>query len=408
MSFEIARKIADAVLYEGYTLYPYRASSAKNRYRWQFGIVAPRNWSESGGESWEMQTECLIEPCGSPMLDITVRFLQVQVRSADHAEPWEEGVERTIDLRSISLDALTGCGLDRPFEFPGERIMGAAVLQRWPISGVVRVAAEPLGDLVKLRVRIENLTEFAAVEVRKVAMRRSLAGTHTLLSITGGAFVSSIDPPAAARSAAASCRSINTWPVLVGHEGTRDVMLSSPIILEDYPAIAPESPGDFFDATEIDEMLTLRVMTLTDDEKREAKATDENARRIIERCDSMPPEIFERLHGAIRSLKTSSVEDFFNPPGDEPELASVAIGQGTVSKGARVRLVPRRRADSMDLFLAGRIARVQAVHHDVEDRVFVAITVEDDPGADIHGSYGRFFYFYPDELELLENERTEI
>jgi hydrogenase maturation protease len=62
--------------------------------------------------------------------------------------------------------------------------------------------------------------------------------------------------------------------VLVGKEGTADSILSSPIILYDYPKVAPESPGDLFDATEIDEILTLRILALTDEEKREMAAID--------------------------------------------------------------------------------------------------------------------------------------
>ena len=234
-------------------------------------------------------------------------------------------------------------------------------------------------------------------------MRRSLAGAHTLLTVTGGAFISLTDPPPEARTAAQSCSNLHTWPVLVGAAGERRTMLSSPIILPDYPEVAPESPGDFCDATEIDELLTLRVMTLTDEEKREACAADDRAREIIERSDSIPPEVFERLHGAVRGVRPSSVEQFFNPPGEDPDRAAVETPGGRVSKGARVRLAPKRRSDSMDLFLAGRIAIVEAVHRDVEDRVYVAVSVEGDAAADLHGCYRRFYYFYPDEIELVDD-----
>jgi hypothetical protein len=145
-------------------------------------------------------------------------------------------------------------------------------------------------------------------------------------------------------------------------------------------------------------------MTLTNQEKREAATTEERVRRIIEQCDNIPPEVFEKLHGAIRSLRSSDSEVFFNPPGEQPEKSAVQIGGHAVSRGARVRLAPKRSADSMDFFLAGRSARIEAVHHDVEDKVYVAVTVDDDPAADIQGRVGRFFYFYPDELELIGKE----
>ncbi|HEX5432358.1 MAG TPA: hypothetical protein VFW83_10350, partial [Bryobacteraceae bacterium] len=395
---------------------PYRASAIKNRFRWQFGIVAPRAWSEAGGEPWEMQTECLIESQGSPTVEIAVRFLQVQLRTPlvdAGGEAWEEGVERIIELGPWALPH----SADVPFEIPGGRELdpaepetgrGMVGRERWPVGGVICLITEPAGRFLKLRVRIENLTQFAnaACADRTTAMRHALAGAHTLLSVSGGSFVSLMDPPPEAKSAAESCSNLRTWPVLVGREGDRSVMLSSPIILQDYPAVAPESPGNLFDSTEIDELLTLRVMTLTDEEKREAMVTDDRARRIIERSDSIPPEIFERLHGAIRS-KQPVGEEFFNPPDHSPEEASVEIAGHTAARGARVRIQPRRhsdslRSDSMDLFLAGRVARIEAVHRDLENRVHVAVALEDDPAADLHGRYSRFYYFSPDELEIEE------
>ncbi len=389
-----ARKIADAVLYEGYILYPYRPSSVKNRFRWQFGIVAPRVWSEGGGDPWEMQTECLVESQGAASVSGTIRFLQVEEDKHEFDAAWETGAERTIDVGPCALDSLTEERIE-PFLIPAAG---------GPITGLTRVSVEKVDGLFRFRLRLENLTDIDAGAARAAAMRRSLVGAHTLLSVERGSFVSLMDPPLRAIDAARACANLNTWPVLTGKPGDREVMLSSPIILEDYPAIAPESPGDFFDATEMDEMLTLRVMTLTDDEKREACAADDRARRIVERSDSIPREMFERLHGAVRGMRAVPGEDFFNPAGEKPEEAEIEIPGGRVARGSRVRLVPKRRADSMDLFLKGRAARVEAVHRDVEDRVYVAVTVEGDPAADLAGHYGRFYYFYPDEIELLEVE----
>src|SRR5207302_2378145 len=129
--------------------------------------------------------------------------------------------------------------------------------------------------------------------------------THTLLGVRTGEFISLLDPPEVCREAAAACRNIGTWPVLVGEEGDRDTMLSSPIILYDYPQVAPESPGDLFDGTEIDEILTLRILTLTDDEKQEMRDSDDRARLILERTEATPLEHFQKLHGALRQLRPS-------------------------------------------------------------------------------------------------------
>jgi len=157
-------------------------------------------------------------------------------------------------------------------------------------------------------------------------------------------------------------------------------------------------------------------MTLTDEEKREARGTDPRARQIVDRADGIPDEIFERLHGAMRSLRPaataataepsaesellSSWEDFLNPPGETPpEDASLSIAGVLVARGSRVILRPTRRADSMDFFLAGREARVEGVYSDVENESYIAVTLADDPTADLGAATGRFFYFYPDEIE---------
>ena len=85
-------------------------------------------------------------------------------------------------------------------------------------------------------------------------------------------------------------------------------MLSSPIILYDYPQIAPESAGDLFDGTEIDEILALRILTLTEDEKREMRDGDERARQILERTEALPEEQFLKLHGVLRGM-LPTIED---------------------------------------------------------------------------------------------------
>jgi hypothetical protein len=287
-----------------------------------------------------------------------------------------------------------------------------------PIAGVIRVAGEPVGSLIKIRIRIENLSswprEKKAQRVR--ALRHALVGAHTLLAVRDGAFVSLLDPPEWARQAVASCANLHTWPVLVGEEGERDVMLSSPIILYDYPEVAPESPGEMFDGTEIDEILALRTMTLTDDEKAEARATDRQAAAIIDRVDTLPSEILDRLHGAVRYLRQSTAKKTPQPekapwwdPGADasvsPETDSLQIGGVAVSKGSRVRLCPgQRRADAQDMFLHGRLATVEAVLSDVDGNSHVAVTLVDDLAADLHRWHGRFLYFSPDEIEPLAAE----
>lgn len=454
MSIERARKIADAVLYEGYVLYPYRASSGKNQVRWQFGVLAPREWSDAGGceHSWS-QTECLIE--GEFEIAGTVRFLQIQRRiveklidtdtfqevesleaEAELWTSWDEAIEREVEFIEASETSLDERVVD--FEFPASRTtepiltksgrqVGRFVRESTAVKGTLRLSSESIEEstaLRKLHLRIENVTPWSNTGAsRDLVMRSSLIGVHSLLEARRGKFVSLIDPPEWAKAGVQKCSNVHTWPVMVGDDGDRDVVLSSPIILYDYPQIAPESPGDLYDATEIDEILTLRTMTLTDDEKRQARATDPRAAAIIDRVDDMPPEILDKLHGALRYLRSSTTAadqdtrgenhaDAVEPPpwwdpgadaSVSPESDSVQIGDVSISKGCRVRLRPGpRRSDAQDMFLAGKTARVEAVYFDVEENEYLAVTLEDDPAADFMQTHGRFLYFYPDEVEPLE------
>ena len=481
-SFELARKVADAVLYEGYLLYPYRASAAKNQARWQFGVLMPRLWSEHGpDEPWATQTECLLEPEEATTVRVLVRFLHVQAKTVEVVDveagtfheadtlpvdgselvPWDEAAEQEMAVEAPLARLLEG-ELATPLERPGGRrvepvnsaagrLVGRTVRRRWPVLGSVKLSAERLEGpygLVRLRLVLENATAWNDPGAdRSVALRHSLVAAHSLIGIDQGVFLSLLDPPEWAKPAAEACQNLHTWPVLIGDEGQRDAMLSSPIILYDHPTIAPESPGDLFDATEIDEILTLRTMALTEDEKREARATDERAAAIIDRVDNMPPELLERLHGAVRYLKGVEGEEpegmpelgspvggpligrvagpgeggerlstappalpegnpelvpWWAPCADRtvsPETDGVVVAGATVAKGSRVRLRPGQRADAQDMFLAGRLATVEAVFLDVDGNRHLAVTLDEDPAADLQRWHGRFLYFSPDEVE---------
>jgi hypothetical protein len=441
MNFESARKIADAVLYEGYVLYPYRASSSKNRLRFQFGILAPRQWSNSGGcEQWWMSTECIAEAHPDARVSGKVRFLQMQHRTVEEANgnsfravesldidgklfaSWDEGIEREVDFefpisaeapeREIRLEFPAALAIEPIRNLHGS-VVARIVREMIALNGVIRFATLAVGDrLVKLTIRIENETPWPELgSGRDEALRGSFIGAHALLAIADGNFVSLTDPPDYARAAAAQCCNVRTWPVLVGESGTGDMLLSSPIILQDYPAIAPESPGDLFDGTEIDEILTLRTMTLTNQEKREARATDDRAAAIIDRAEAMPPEMLDKLHGALRAVGSPALSTdapWWDPGVDSSvssETDSVEVNGVSVRKGCRVRLCPgARRADAQDMFLEGRVGMVEGVFVDVENRNYVAVTLEDDPAADLYQAQGRYLYLSPDELEpLAEN-----
>jgi len=150
----------------------------------------------------------------------------------------------------------------------------------------------------RIAVTVTNTTPWAGTD-REEALRRTFCSTHVVLRTTTGAFVSQTDPPARLRAAAAACRNEGAWPVLV--DGDRTV-LASPIILEDNPRIAPESPGDLFDGGEIDQMLVLNILSLTDAEKAEMRDSDPRAREILERTEALTEDELMALHGAIREF----------------------------------------------------------------------------------------------------------
>jgi hydrogenase maturation protease len=208
----------------------------------------------------------------------------------------------TSQFRTVSFAAKTSDEVVR--DASGNRV-GEIVRTQEFVQGKIEISAERKArDLFKLSVRVDNLTEFdGSGEMRDQALARSLVSAHILLGAAGGQFVSLLDPPENLKEVVESCHNIGIWPVLVGAEGERDTMLASPIILYDYPQIAPESQGDFFDGAEIDEILALRILTMTDAEKHEMRHGDERARKMLERTESLPMEHLMKLHGTLRELR---------------------------------------------------------------------------------------------------------
>lgn len=294
--------IASSVMYEGYMLYPYRASALKNRQRFNFGVVWPHDDCQSG-EAWFLHTECLLRAADRSMVTARVRFLQLYERAGDRPPVpdsldtgWQDATEREVVVRA-DLDVLCS-GRVRQRATHG-------------VAAEATLGAERMdGTLCRVAVHVSNLTPVAtdARADRHSRLLAALVSTHVILHVENGEFLSMFDPPADARAAVRDCRNTGLWPVLVGEEQDRDAMLAAPIILYDHPRIAPESAGDFFDGTEIDEMLALRVLTLTDDERRELREGDDRARRILERTESLTDDHLRKLHGVLRRRRR---------PGDE-------------------------------------------------------------------------------------------
>jgi hypothetical protein len=289
-------QIADAILYEGYILYPYRASALKNGQRWNFGVLYPPEYAaaQQGSDTATMQCECLAR--GVENLSVTVRFLQLVTR-----ENWQEAVTREIRTDVAGTHSFL-------FTAREDRDTGGIVRRQEQIEGLIEMDVRPLQNgWSRISVRISNCGAFdvpsvdsAAWSAREAALRRSLVSTHAILRVPDGEFASLLDPPEELRQWSAECSNVGLWPVLAGGATPPDTMLASPIILYDHPQVAPESPGALFDGTEIDEILSLRILTLTDEEKREMRETDPKARSLLERTEALDAEQWMQLHGVMR------------------------------------------------------------------------------------------------------------
>ena len=385
MNRGLVDQIANAVLYEGYLLYPYRASAVKNRQRWNFGAVYPEAFSAASGgtDACLIQTQCLVVGSERSRLDVRARFLHLLAREVfelieeggsrnedggwriedrrstiadsqdslsstlhplssilvppssalrlvesleiggERFQTWQEAVEREASTRELAMGELCAVPERTPFSFPARHeaqplrssegsLAGVLSRKQQGVRGEIEVSAERLDDqLFKITARVLNGTAMHGEDIksRDEGLMRALVSTHTVLGVREGEFVSLLDVPEDLRDSASACVNVGTFPVLVGEPGERDLMLSSPIILYDYPRIAPESAGDLFDSTEIDEILTLRILTLTDEEKREMRQVDDRARQILERTETMPLEQLMKLHGVVRGLRPVSVPD---------------------------------------------------------------------------------------------------
>ena len=260
---------------------------------------------------------------------------------------WQEAVERTIGLATSTLADLAAAPLRSPIDIaagrelePGRARSGevvGAITRDWArIAGALELSAEQVAaGVFRVTLRVINTTPLADPSEngedrgagrrrgpspagqagsaspregsdRERALRHTMASTHAVFTVMDGAFVSLTDPPEALREAAADCDNEGVWPVLVGEDGQRDTLLASPIILEDHPRVAPESPGDLFDSAEIDEILSLRILTLTDAEK--AEIVDERARQVLERAEALDAEQLMKLHGTMRNMRVDTDE----------------------------------------------------------------------------------------------------
>ncbi len=262
----------------------------------------------------------LVERSVHQLVDGAFRPVKSLRVDGDTFYSWQEAVEREVALPATDVDLLNRLPVLHPFQLSSQtteealrdhqlQMAGRIVRSQQAINSSLSVATHPVAEnIFKIVLQVKNFTPIEKGASRDYALMRSLVSAHVVLGVEEGEFISLLDPPQALRTAVEDCHNQGVFPVLVGEPEQRDTMLASPIILYDHPQIAPESAGDLFDGTEIDEILSLRIMTMTDEEKREMRESDERARQMLERTESMPAEQFIKLHGALRGLRPLNEE----------------------------------------------------------------------------------------------------
>ncbi len=383
---EALEALVESLLYEGYALYPYTPGATKNATPTPFGIVYPPEYAEHNPATLDhLRLECIVAGPRAATVTATIRFLQVSGER-------HEAADRRLELPARTLgELLDGAGGPRQWSFDGAET----------VSGRVRMRAEEAGEgLTRVKVCVHNSTSLesdaAAAMDRAAALCHSLLSTHVVVQVVGGRFVSPLETDGPAGNAAAGCESVNTFPVLA-HEADRAV-LGAAIVLPDHPRMAPESLGNLFDNTEIEEALLLHVHTLSDSEREEIAHQDPAVREMIERAASATPEDIIGLHGRLELKDPDPNPEPGHPNPGEQELA---LDGRTFRKGGKVVLRPATDRDVYDKMLDGRPATIERIYLDYEDAVHIAVTVDGSAEQELYRETGRYLFFKPDELEVV-------
>jgi hypothetical protein len=381
MATEALDRLVDSLLYEGYALYPYTPGATKNAMPTPFGIVYPPDYAHLGSHTFDLiRVECVLTHDEGAKVAGTARFLQASGER-------HEGVARRVEIDATSVEQLLGDGAGAEFSF--ERGDDGP-----PLTGRARLRAERVGEgVARMRMCVHNTTELEVPGTeldRPAALLASMLSTHLVLEADGGVFVSPLERFGEVGEAVSECRNVNTWPVLASPDD--DAVMGAAIFLPDHPSIAPESLGNLFDNTEIEEALLLHVQTLSDSERTEISEHDPKVREMIERAEGATPEQIMGLHGRMELKDPRAGEE------------QVEVGEQVIRRGATVVLRPHGRngGDPYDTILRGRAATVERIYFDYEDGVHLGVTVDEDPGQELMRDSGRYLFFRPEEVELSE------
>jgi hypothetical protein len=346
----MVEQLVDSLLYEGYALYPYTPTATKNATPTPFGIVYPPAYADGRSTFSRIELHCLLAQPGK--VDGEIRFLQ-------SSGPRHEASERRVEFRPGATEGIfDGLGVRVSLSVDGPRVV----------------------------LRVDN-TSPVRPEGRAEALRHSLISTHVVLRAHGGSFVSPLESGLA---------SVNTYPVLASEAD--DVIVGAAIVLPDHPRLAPESLGSLFDATEIEEALMLHVKVLSDEERAAIDQGDATVRAMIERAESASSDEMLALHGRMSLAPPEPSAGVRDPSRGEDEATVDGI---SYRRGGKVRITPGPDADLHARLLDGRRATIERIYTDLDGKLYLGVTVDDDPGQELLRETGRFLFFFTPEVEVL-------
>ncbi len=319
----VLENLTRTVIYEGYSIFPYHRSAVKNQKPIPFGVIYPEKYHINDPHAPSlMRTECIVVGAKGTAINITVRFLHlITTQSCEPNEKsdnstfgngWQT-IERRIHSEDLLLAELVHKNKILPIAFDkiDEKeswdkekagVKSKQINSVSEIKGEIILDAFPVENktgIYRLRVTVKNNTsvENSGTISRDEALRQSFLSTNTILKITNGELISCQNPPEDFKDIIAKCESIGTWPILIDESHT--TMLSSPMILYDYPKINPQSQGDLFDSLEIEEMLILHLSAMSDEEKEKIAETDAKIRAMLDKARQVTPAELLNLHGGM-------------------------------------------------------------------------------------------------------------
>jgi hypothetical protein len=372
-------RLIDSLLYEGYALYPYTPGATKNATPTPFGIVYPPAYAAELTSTFDhLELRCVLDAPADAVLRAEVRFLE------PGGERHQAQAQR-VALSGTMVGALCAAPATK------EARIGSPALEV-----ALSLGAEALSDGggYEIVFRVANRTVVRSGLDRAGALGRSLLSTHPIVEVIGGRFVSPLERP---------CASRNTFPLLA--TAADDAVIGATIVLPDHPQIAPESRGALFDSTEIEEALLLHVHALSEGERAEIEQQDETVRAMVARAAASTPQDIIALHGRVTLRDPQTNEPPVEPPGlSDPRAGEELAEVGGVAfrRGHKVRIRAAADADLEARMLEGRAATIERIFTDYDGKTHLGLTIDDDPGQELMRDSGRYLFFFPTEVEVID------